>query len=139
MWAEYNHSAYPIVEVNMKGTIKDDEEFDSFLNEWSELYRKERDFVFIFDTRDVGWVSPRYALKMANFITELKKRDRQYLKRSSIIVDSWWIKLLLQLIFYIESPVCPVDYHPNAHSISVEYLLEEANRNLVNFEKSRSI
>ena len=134
MWAEYNYSAYPIVEVNMKGNIENDEEFDSFLNEWSELYRKQRDFVFIFDTRDVGWVSPRYALKMANFITELKKLDRQYLKRSSIVVNSWWIKLLLQLIFYIEPPVSPVDYHPNANSINVEYLLEEANRNLVNFE-----
>ena len=134
MWAEYNHTTYPIVEVNMKGTIKDDEEFQTFLNEWLDLYEKKRDFVFIFDTREVGWVSPRYALKMANFITELKKRDIQYLKRSSIIVDSLWIKFLLQFIFYIESPISPVDYHPNAHSISVEYLLEEANRNLVNFE-----
>ena len=79
MWAEYNYSAYPIVEVNMKGIIEDDEEFQSFVNQWLKLYEKQRDFVFIFDTREVGWVSPRYALKMANFITELKKRIDNFL------------------------------------------------------------
>jgi hypothetical protein len=130
MWAEYNHSAYPIVEVNMKGTIQSDDEFNSFMNEWLELYERKRDFVFIFDTREVGWVDPRYALKMAGFITELKRRDRQYLKQSSIIVNSWFIKGLLKIIFYLESPVCPIDYHTNANSINTEYLLEIANRNL---------
>ena len=53
MWAEYNHSAYPIVEVNMKGNIGSDEEFELFTDEWLELYEKKRDFVLIFDTRNL--------------------------------------------------------------------------------------
>lgn len=128
MWAEYNHTSYPIVEVNMKGNIKNDEEFYSFLKQWEELYEKKRDFVFIFDTRDVGWVSPTYAFKMASFITDLKRRDKQYLKRSSIVVNSWWIKSLLKLIFYLEPPICPIDYHSTANSIDVEFLLNEVNK-----------
>ncbi len=92
MWAEYNHTNYPVVEVHMKGVIRNNEEFESFLEGWRELYESKRDFVFIFDTREVGWVSPKYAFKMASFIKQLKKQDYQYLKRSSIIVDSYWVK-----------------------------------------------
>lgn len=142
MWAEYNHSAYPIVEVNMKGNIKSDKEFKLFTDEWLSLFEKKRDFVLIFDTRNVGWVSPRYAFMMADFITLLKKRclvpNLEYLKRACIIVDSWWIKSLLWLIFYLEEPICPIDYYDNTWDINIECLLEEANRNLVNSQNKNS-
>ena len=132
MWAEYNYASYPIVEVNMKGVIKSEQEFEDFLNNWRDLYREKRDFVFIFDTREVGWVNPRYSFKMASFISELKKQDKQYLKRSSIIVDSLWIKSLLRLIFAIQSPVCPIDYHSSEATIDIEMLMEEANKDINN-------
>jgi hypothetical protein len=131
MWAEYNHANYPVVEVHMRGVIKDDNEFDEFLDGWMELYRRQRDFVFIFDTREVGWVNPKYALRMARFIRKLKKQDYQYLKRSSIIVNSFWVNALLSVIFAIQSPVCPIDYHSDTTSISVEKLQEIANKQLM--------
>ena len=122
MWAEYNYSAYPLVEVNMKGTIKSDEEFDAFITEWKELYDRQTPFVFIFDTREVGWVSMRYAFKMARFIKELKKEKKQWLNMSAIIVNSWWVKILLKLIFKIESPVAPVEYHSSPDTLDIERL-----------------
>ena len=33
MWAEYNYSEYPIVEVNMKGIINNEQEFEDFLSQ----------------------------------------------------------------------------------------------------------
>ena len=131
MWAEYNDASYPIVEVNMRGVIENDSEFDNFLDQWTELYDNKRDFVFIFDTRDVGWVSPRYAFRMASFISKLKTRDRQYLKHSCIITNTIWVKTLLRLIFALQSPVCPIEYHASVDTISVERLLDEANKNLL--------
>jgi len=130
MWAEYNLAMHPVVEVSMKGVIKNDEDFDDFTKNWVELYERKQDFVFVFDTREVGWVSPRYAFKMANFISQLKKRERQYLKRSSIIVDSWWVKGLLKLIFAIQSPVCPIYYHPDTNDLILDTLLCDANGNI---------
>ena len=115
----------------MKGVINNDVEFQSFLDGWMELYNSERDFVFIFDTREVGWVNPKYAFKMAKFIRNLKKRDYQYLKRSSIIVNSFWVNALLSLIFAIQSPVCPIDYHSDTSSISVEKLQQIANEKIM--------
>ena len=130
MWAEYNHTNYPVVEVHMKGVIQNNEEFDEFLEGWRNLYKSKRDFVFIFDTREVGWVNPKYAFKMAKFIKDLKREHYQYLKRSSIIVNSFWVNALLSVIFAIQSPVCPIDYHSDTTSISVEKLQEIANKNL---------
>lgn len=129
MWAEYNYTSYPVVEVNMKGVIESDEDFDNFLDNWNKLYEKKRDYVFIFDTREVGWVSPRYAFRMASFISKLKRNNKQYLKQSSIIVDSIWIKSLLKLIFTIQSPVCPIIYHSSEKTIDIEEHLKIANKN----------
>ena len=126
MWAEFNYAGYPIVEVNMKGTIKDDAEFESFLKEWRELY-EQRDFVFIFDTRDVGFVNMKYALRMANFIKELKTRDYQKLRYNAIITGNWWTRMLLKLIFKLQSPVAPVEYHVKPDTIDLEKLLNKAN------------
>ena len=128
MWAEYNYTSYPVVEVNMKGVIESDEEFEDFLDGWTKLYEKKRDFVFIFDTRQVGWVSPRYAFRMASFISKLKRNNKQYLKQSSIIVNSIWVKTLLRLIFAIQSPVCPIVYHSSEKTINIEDHLNIANK-----------
>ena len=99
MWAEYNYSSYPIVEIRMKGTIKNNEDYEDFINQWKRLNERKKDFVFIFDTREVGYVSMKYAFKMANFIKELKKEPKQYLRYSCIITGNWWTRLLLKLIF----------------------------------------
>jgi len=128
MWATFNDTGYPIVEVHMEGTIESDEEFEQFLQEWRDLYIRERDFVFIFDTRKVGMVSMKYAFRMASFIKELKELDKQYLKRSAIIVGNWWVKILLKLIFVLQSPVCPIEYHTSEYTINLERLLDCANR-----------
>ena len=127
MWAEYNYSPFPIVEVHMKGTIKNDEEFEDFLNQWRQLYQRKTGFSFIFDTREVGYVKMKYALKMANFIKELKKENKQYLKRSAIITGNWWTRLLLKMIFTLQTPVAPVEYHSSIDTIDLDRLLYNAN------------
>ena len=130
MWAEFDYSSFPIVNVVMDGIIENDEEFEDFLDKWRKLYDKKMYFTFIFDTRKVGWVNPKYAYKMTNFISELKNRDKQYLKGSSIIVDSIWIKTLFMIIFSIQSPVCPIEYHNTARTIDVEKLMDKTSLNL---------
>ena len=45
---------------------------------------------------------------MSAFIKNLKKNDYQYLQKSIIIVQSNFVKSMLDLIFYIQPPVAPV-------------------------------
>ena len=53
MFAEYNHDHYPVIFVNFSESIESEDEFDQFLNEWLLLYHNQRDFSFIFDTRNM--------------------------------------------------------------------------------------
>ena len=45
---------------------------------------------------------------MSAFIYRLKKEPIQYLQKSIIIVNNSFIQSLLDLIFFIQSPVAPV-------------------------------
>ena len=117
MWAFYDYSLTPLIKVNFIGRIKKRENFLNFVEEWRELYRQKKDFNFIFDTRNVGLISPVYCYMMANFIHELKNNDYQYLKYSVIIVKNKVIQYLLNIIFKIQKPVAPI------------YMIEDSSEN----------
>ena len=119
-WAVYDTSKFPIVNVKMKRNIETDRQFDQFLEEWLELYEKKVNFVMNFDATDVGYVSIKYAYKMSNFIKDLKKKyPIQYLKESSISVSNYYVKGLLNFIFFLQEPVCPI------------YVTKKINKNLI--------
>jgi hypothetical protein len=108
MFAEYNYEEFPYVKVKFSNTIENNEDFDSFLAGWIELYNQKKNFTFIFDTTNVGFVNPKYCVKMAMFIHSLKQREIQYLQQSFIIVSSKLVERLLELIFFLQKPVAPV-------------------------------
>ena len=96
MWCKFDKTNLPIVRISF---------FDDFLNKWLQLYEAKENFYFIFDTRDLALLNIKYAYKMSNFIKELKKRDKQYLKKSIIIVKNKYIQFLLNIVFSITRPV----------------------------------
>ena len=108
MFVTFDETKYPIVKVNFTGVVRDDNDFSQFTNKWLELYERNANFTFIFDTRNMGIMGPKYCFKMASFIKELKKRQIQYLEKSIIIVSNRYIRFLLWLIFKIQKPVAPV-------------------------------
>ena len=111
MFAEFNYDLYEkdsIVKIKMNNSIQDDNDFNSFLESWLQLYYLEKDFIFIFDTSNVGYIPIKYSLKMSAFIKNLKRRDYQYLQKSIILVNNNIVKRMLDLIFYIQPPVAPV-------------------------------
>jgi hypothetical protein len=127
MFAEYNHDHYPIVFVNFSESIESEDEFDQFLNEWLLLYHSQRDFSFIFDTRNMKNISLKYAIKMTLFIKELRKEKYHYLQKSLILVNDKSIKRLLDFVFTLQSPVAPVYIWLNDDDISVTSLIETLN------------
>ena len=108
MFVTFDETKYPIVKVNFTGVVRNDNDFSQFTNKWLELYERNQKFTFIFDTRNMGIMGPKYCFKMASFIKELKKRQIQYLEKSIIIVSNRYIRFLLWLIFKIQKPVAPV-------------------------------
>ena len=111
MFAEFDYSDYnnkSIVKVKLNKTIENDPDFYDFTVRWLNLYELKKDFTFIFDADDVGYVPIKYSFKTALFIKSLKTRNRQYLKKSIIIIKNKFARALLDLIFMIQSPVAPV-------------------------------
>jgi hypothetical protein len=108
MFAQYNYDNFPIIFVEFSENINSETEFDQFLNEWLILYHNRRDFSFIFDTRNMKNISPKYAIKMTLFIKSLRKQPYHYLQKSLILVNNKHIKRLLDFVFTLQSPVAPV-------------------------------
>ncbi len=129
MFAQYNYDNFPIVFVTFSESINSETEFDHFLNEWLILYHNRRDFSFIFDTRNMKNISPKYAIKMTLFIKNLRKQPYHYLKKSLILVNDKHIKRLLDFVFTLQSPVAPVYlWHINSeNSNDKEYLINTLN------------
>jgi len=111
MFTNYDYSqynTYSLVTVTFGDKPVDDDDFQDFLNKWLELYENKKDFTFIFNCENVGYVPIKYSIKMALFIRTLKKRGYQYLKKSIIYIPNPQAKRLLDFIFMIQPPIAPV-------------------------------
>ena len=108
MWCNIDKTNFPIVKISFNAEKQIEEEFDKFLEEWLKLYEEQKEFYFIFDTCSLGLLNVKYAYKMSKFIKNLKKRDKQYLNKSIIIVKNQYISFLLNIVFSITKPVADV-------------------------------
>ena len=109
MFAQFDNSQFPLVQVNLAKTIESNEDFQNFLDEWMKYYNEKKDFTFIFDTTNVGFPPIKYCFKMSSFIKKLRREEKQYLQKSIIIVKSKTVMRLLNLIFFLQAPVAPVE------------------------------
>ena len=108
MFAKFDYTLFPCIVVKFSEYIKDDEDFRSFLSEWESIYNRNQDFIFVFDTNDVGIPPIRYCIMMSSFIRSLRSKNLNYLKKSIIIVNNKGVVRLLDLIFYIQPPLAMV-------------------------------
>ena len=109
MFAKYDYIDFPVIKIDLSGTIKNNEDFFNFTNQWLELYNKKENFEFIFNTYNCGLVNPKYCIFMSLFIKKIKQQKIHYLQKSTIFVYNKYIFQLLKIIFYIEKPVAPVE------------------------------
>jgi hypothetical protein len=108
MFANYDYTNFPLVKIDLSGTIENNDDFLNFTNQWLKLYDNKINFEFIFNTYNCGLINPKYCLYTALFIKKIKQKKIQYLKKSTIYVYNKYIFHLLKIIFYIEKPVAPV-------------------------------
>ena len=132
MFAIFDRSSFPIVKVTLNKGPNSDKEFDDFLNQWTELYNEGKDFTFIFETMEMKDPHINYAIKMAQFIKNLKNRDHQYLEKSIILINNNKIRYLLDFIFMIQSPVAPIYiYNISNGEIDIEIGIIDCIQNII--------
>lgn len=108
MFADFNRDNFPIVKVSMNGKPESDEDFDNFLNEWTNLYEERNDFIFLFDTENVSNPDIKYSIRMSQYIKNLRKKDYQFLQKSIILINRNKVRWMLDFIFSIQPPVADV-------------------------------
>lgn len=130
MFAKYDLNKWPMVYITMVGNIKSYLEYNEFTITWLNLYDKSEPFTMLFDATNFGEVSIFYAIKMAMFIKKIKRKSPQYLQKSIIMLQSNWLKHLINLMFFIESPVAPVYvYYKDEHGEkSLDELIDLVNK-----------
>ena len=110
MFAKFDYSLYDthsIVKVILYNEINE-LYFNNFIEEWESLYKLKKNFIFIFNTKNIGMMPLYYSVQMSQFISKLKKEPKQYLQKSIIIVNSNIVKFMLNIIFTYQTPVAPV-------------------------------
>ena len=127
MFSNFDYIYNPYIIVRLGETIQDDDDFDYFLNKWSELHLRKKKYILIFDTTEVGMVNMKYAIKMTSFIKGLKRQENQYLKGSVIIVKNKYIKFLLKFIFFMQRPVADVHLTDSDDKDFLNKLVAEIN------------
>jgi len=128
MFADYDRTHFPLVKVTIIG-IPSNNDFDLFLEEWLRLYEENRDFMFLFDIRDLGDVPLKFCVKMSMFIYRLRKRPYQYLQKSMILLNNNNVKRLLDFIFVLQPPVAPVYlYNTDQSSEDLKELAQNITR-----------
>ena len=125
MWAKFDETSYPIVNITLTGVPENDEDFNNFLTKWDSYntQSKGQQYIFIIETKDVGFVNPKYAFRMSNFIKELKTRT-QFLKASIIKCNSIYTSMLLRLIFWLQKPVADVYIVSNDEMVFIKRLTD---------------
>ena len=60
MFVQFNYDNFPLVHVTF-GKLNSTEELNIFINEWLNLYRKQENFIFIFDTTNLEVLNIKYS------------------------------------------------------------------------------
>ena len=127
MWATFDDSNFPYVNIKMRGVPENDEDFQNFITTWDSynLQRNNVPYIFIFDTTEVGFVNIKYAFRMSSFIKQLKTSEHQYLRGSIIVTGGVWSRFLLKIIFWTQRPVAPVYLTDNNNEDFIKNLYSE--------------
>jgi hypothetical protein len=107
MFASFDYSSFPLIKVTFT-KLENSGEFDDFLKEWLSIYDRNEYFSFIFNTEEMAFINPKYAIKIASFIKMLKKLPKQYLLFSVLIMNNSILETLLKTVLSIQKPTAPL-------------------------------
>tara|TARA_Y100000992_G_C21273187_1_gene498193 strand:+ start:2413 stop:2859 length:447 start_codon:yes stop_codon:yes gene_type:complete len=133
MFATFDTSLYPRINIFLDGAIENDDDYRSFVTQWENSYLNNiRKFTFVINTLkyNASISDLRYSFQLSAFINSIKekrKQDRKYnrLQRSIIIVNSTLVRYLLETVFFFQQPLAPV---------YIVESVEKANQLFYNFE-----
>ena len=128
MFAFFDDSQFPKIYITFNSNINDNS-WKQFTNKWLTYDKKKIPYTFIFNTNGLGISLIKYTQKIAGFIKGLIKRKQKnnnvFLFQSIIVCKNTYQRRLLEMVFYIQSPVSPV------YIIDDENAVEQLYNNII--------
>ena len=112
-FAKFDVRKWPTVYVNLKGSPKDVEEFEDYLQGFDMLYEKKRKFNLIVDASNLGKMSMYYVTRQAFHMHSSESKARKYVDRIGIVIVTKKITQLLNILFSMKKPACEVKIFKN--------------------------
>ena len=107
MFAKFDYTCFPLIKVTFN-KLENDAAFDVFLKEWLDIYERKQYFSIIFNTSEMDFINPKYAMRISGFIKTLKKMPIQYLLFSILIMNNKLLETLLKTVLSIQKPSAPL-------------------------------
>jgi hypothetical protein len=98
---------WPLVEIRIEGSPKDDEDLENFLNAIVDLYRYKQSFVILTDLSRAGWFSMHQLGRIAECMRVMQPYSRQYLHSLGVLITNAMVRNLFDLFKKIKPPVVP--------------------------------
>lgn len=126
---EKNESNWPLVIYKIEGDVNKKEDFDKFLNSWSEMYVKasetKQKFYLLLDTSEMGKVDSSYIFGFVQFLKQCKPLNVLWMVKTAIFVEKGSSKFILDFITSIYKPARPLKVFNKTHEEAFNWLLNE--------------
>lgn len=96
------------VVIKLVGSPRSDVDVDLYLSEFGKILESEKPFLALFDASEVGYITPTQIYRQATFLRDRDKYSKIFMKRAAVIVKSDFSRSMLNLLFSIRQPACPL-------------------------------
>lgn len=114
------------VHVKFNGVPSNTQEIDDYLKKIDEVYQKKEPFMVLYDASNIGLLMPHHVKKQADFMREKDSLTSKYLKRCAIIVFNGVARTLLDGLFVLKPPACPLQVYQDIENAKI-YLKKYPN------------
>ena len=101
----------------------------SYLDEIKKIYDKNEKFIIMYNAQHIGLISLDNMKLQANFMREQEERTKELMVRAAVVVNGQAQRLLLQTLFKIKKPACPLKVCDTVEKAS-EYLRQSTLDNI---------
>ena len=87
-----------------------------YLDKMEAIYKKNERFCVLYDSQNVGWIQWHYIKMQAKFMHAKEAQTKHLLACAAIVVSGSVTRGLLNTLFAIKSPACPLEVFDNMNA-----------------------
>jgi hypothetical protein len=94
--------------VKYKGSPVSNEEIDMYLKKLHEIYKLKKNFVIMYDVRNIGIVMPAQLMRQVTFMRARDDETKKLVERCAVVVSTQVARITISTLFKLKPPACPL-------------------------------